>query len=544
MTLLNPLEQTGFQAAMDSLHVGEEGERYSDEQFLLSMVLLSAWGVLRVSHINDQPTESWGALLDTARRPDGDRLDQWLKRIIEVDEEGSDSSVAARLGQIRGGGAIDTAQQESLRLWTEAGLLEGDVWYFDGHTIEYSGEAAIGKTKHGTKQVSVKAVERYTLCNGLCSLSEYFPTSVTYIDALRLMVAKANRCLPPSERISKLAFDKEGWEAGALQWLAEQEQIALITWVKNTTTNVKLLAAVPDEEFVAVDEEMTIGKVHKNRVAYLADTTLDFSDLGCQRVVVLEMESDSRIGIYTTALHPREASLEQREAMSTIALLDALRLKQRIENGFKVDVHEMASDAIPTHQSYAVSQVEPYDREQAQRQHHNAQRRLVKYTAQAQQQEQLHTNGALDQHQFNLLHGRSQRLRHKAEQEIEILSQQLEAVRVDEDGQATLTTTSHVLDVRKLTLLNLIKSHARVALTMVARLLGLDGAGPQRLRREFLAFGDRVEFDHERRIVTVYARPFPRARSQQAYERLCGRLFDVPITLTRDGVEYRVRFSW
>ena len=69
-------------------------------------------------------------------------------------------------------------------------------------------------------------------------------------------------------------------------------------------------------------------------------------------------------------------------------------------------------------------------------------------------------------------------------------------------------------------------------------------AGPERLRRSFLAFGDRVEFDQDRLIATVYARPFPRAQTQRAYERLCSDLHDVPITLTRNGVRYRLRFSW
>ena len=83
-----------------------------------------------------------------------------------------------------------------------------------------------------------------------------------------------------------------------------------------------------------------------------------------------------------------------------------------------------------------------------------------------------------------------------------------------------------------------------MALKLLARQLGLAEAGPNRLRRAFLAFGDRVEFDHDKQIATVYARPFPRAQTQQAYERLCFVLADVPIILTRNGVSYRVQFSW
>jgi hypothetical protein len=544
LTLLHGLDRSGYQQAMAGLRVMEAGDRYSDEQLRLCLVLLQAWGVLRLSHINDQPVVEWGLPLDSKRRPDGNTLDQYLARLIESDEANSPSSVAERLGQICPGGLIDTAQQASLRGWAEAGLSEGEVWYFDDHVVQYTGQARLGKTKHGTKHISVKAVNRYTLYNGLCSLSEYFPVQVTYAEALRHLVTKANQCLPAADRIGKLAFDRAGWDAELLRWLQDEQEIVPITWVKRVTTNVKLLAAVPDEIFVRIDQAMPLGKANQHQVVRIADTKLDFPKLGPQRVVILETRAHKRIGIYTTALQPGEAPLDDRRVMTTLGLINAMRFKQRIENGFKVDVHEMESDAIPSQKTYQATLMAAYDRSQAQKQRHNAQKRLAKYTAQAQQQQSLHDSEQLDQHQFNLLHKRTQRLRQQAERETETITEQLARVQPGHNGQAVLPTPTQVLDVRKLTLLNLFKTHARVALKLLARQLGMAEAGPKRLRRAFLAFGDRVEFDHDRRIATVYARRFPRARTQQAYEWLCGCLYDMPITLTRNGVSYRVRFSW
>ena len=169
---------------------------------------------------------------------------------------------------------------------------------------------------------------------------------------------------------------------------------------------------------------------------------------------------------------------------------------------------------------------------------------MYKYTDEEEKQQQLHEAGQLNRHQLNLLDKRTQRLHHKAEKEIETLSQEIADVQYDQNEQPILATKTEVLDVRKLTLLNLFKLHALVALKILARRLGLPEAGPERLRRAFLTFGDRVEFDHDQRIATVYACSFPRAQTQQAYERLCSELHDVPITLTRNGVSYRVRFSW
>jgi len=293
-----------------------------------------------------------------------------------------------------------------------------------------------------------------------------------------------------------------------------------------------------------MDMEMPLGKTDKQQIVNVADTTLDFPGLGRQRTVILETNEQKRVGIYTTAPCPGEVPLAEAQGMSTVCLLDAMRYKQRIENRFKVEVNEMESDALPTHKTYPATLLESYDLDHAHKQLDNAQRRLDKYKTLEQQQQQLHEEGPLDRHQFNLLDKRSCRLRHKAEREMQTFSQEMARVTYDQNGQPLLATSTEVLDLRKLTLLNLFKLHALVALKILARRLGLPAAGPERLRRSFLAFGHRVEFDHDRHIATVYACPFPRTQTQQAYERLCSELHDVPIHLTRNGVSYRVRFSW
>lgn len=542
--MLDGLRQSNYQQALQGLSRQQANVRYTSEQLLLSLVLLPAWGVLRLSHISDQPVEPWGVLLDSPRRPDGDTLDRLLNELIALDEVDSDTAVEQRLGQIRPGGIIDLAQKTSLRYWVEAGLTEGDIWYFDDHVIEYTGQARIGKTKHGTKQVSVKSVNRYTLHNGLCSLSEYFPLTVSYAQAMRHLVTKANACLSPENRISKLAFDRAGWDADLLTWLQETAGIVPITWVKRTNNNVKQLNAVNDDEFVSIDTALDLGKTDRQQIVNVADTTLNFSQLGQKRVVILETSESKRIAIYTTAPHPGAVPLTDAQGMGTVSLIDAMRYKQRIENRFKVEVNEMNSDALPTHKTYSASLTEPYDLDHAQKQLDNAQRRLDKYTILEQQQQKLYEEGKLGKHQVNLLNQRAQRLRHKANREIETLSHEIAHVEYDPDEQPFLTGPTEVLDVRKLTLLNLFKLHALVALKILARRLGLPEAGPERLRRSFLTFGDRVEFDHDQQIATVYARSFPRGPMQEAYERLCSELHDVPIELMHNGINYRVRFSW
>lgn len=523
----------------------QPADRYTDEMLRLSTVLLQAAGVSRISHINDQPRNGWGVVLDSPRRPDGDTLDSYLQAIIALDEEEDGLEAAtARLGQIRPDGLIAAAWTHSLTHWANAGLVDGSTWHFDGHTVEYTGAAEIGKTKHGTKEKSVKAIDRYTLSNGLVGLTYYFPVSVSYHTALRQMVTLVNIALP-SLPIRHLCFDKEGWDAETLGWLHTEHAIDVVTWVKNTVPIVAALAAVADDDFVTTDAGITVGKVNKAVVTRIADTCVDLPHLGPSRVVILETEAEKRIGIYTTALTPATASLDDASCLTTVGVMEAMRLQQRIENGFKVDIHQMGSDHIPTQRTFTVSQTEPYDLGAAAKHRRNTEKRLLHYTAQSEDAiPQLQEESSLDKHNAKLLQKRALRLQTKAQGELATLDADMAAVIVDEAGQATLITTRQVLDLRKLTLLSLFKTHALVALTLLARQLGLDGAGPERLRRQFLAFGDRVEFDADRGIATVYAAPFPRAATQQAYERFCSLAHDLPTTLRHNGVLYRLHFRW
>jgi hypothetical protein len=529
---------------MSGLNVAQAGERYTDEQLRLSVVLLNAKGVLRMAHVNDQAKEPLGVMLNSPRRPDGDTLDRYLNAIIQQDELSVGSGEADLPGQVRTGGLIETAQLNSLLAWGEAGLLTDPVWNYDGHVIEYTGQAKVGKTKHGTKEKSVKAIKRFSLTNGLASFSVYKPASATFAETLQTMVSQVNAVLPSADRIRKLAFDREGWDADLLNGLEEQG-ITVLTWVKATSPNRHLLDAVPQEEFVPLEGELTIGKAEQvTHVTQVADTQITFPGLGTHRVVVLETKANTRIGLFNTAPRPGEVGLDNARAMTTIGLLDAMRFKQRIENTFKVDKHEMDSDAIPTHVLHEVVQTQVYDRSHADKSLGNAEKRLSRYADQDAQHQHLRDTQQISQHEFNNLSRRTQRLRQRTERQINQLEAELGAIEVNEHGQSIRTCTTQILDMRKLTLLNLFKTHALIALYLIARSLGLDGAGPTRLRREFLPFGDRVEFDPQRQVATVYAQAFPRGRMQQAYERLCAELNNVPITLEHNGTSYRVLFSW
>ena len=111
-------------------------------------------------------------------------------------------------------------------------------------------------------------------------MTDYFPTSVSYDEALRQMVEKANQALPTDRRIRKLCFDKEGWNTQTLLWLAQEKGIVTTVWMKKTAPNLEVLAQIPDDTFDPVSTAMSIGKSDKCQILSIADTRVSLPHLG------------------------------------------------------------------------------------------------------------------------------------------------------------------------------------------------------------------------------------------------------------------------
>jgi len=541
LTLVPILARIGFFTAFSEMRVAAVGAVYDDETFHLCLLWAQVWGVRRLSHLNDQPAEEWAVPLDAPRRPDYDTVQGYLAAVLDQDG----ALDADHPAQVREGGLIDTVQVKTLQQWAATGLFRERVWYIDGHTVEYAGDESIGRTRHGTKHTNVRGVVAYCLFNWAPALTVYRPAESHLNRVIPELITKANENLPPDCQIRIVAFDKEGYDAALLRWFDDAGVIP-ITWLKATAPNRRSLAAVAAEKFIDLPVPLTMGKAGKeHQVVRLAETTVTIPDHRAVRTVVLETQQGHRFGIITHALRPGEGALDDDRVLTTIAVLEAMRLKQRVENYYKLLRHELTGDAIPTHRVHTVTRTEAYDLNRGRALLRRAQRQVVKYEEdQARYQAALEA-GKLTQQEYRVLHQRAARLQTQSQTRVQQRTAELEQVQVDPTtGKAWRTYEVQRLDVRKMTLLNLYKKHTYVALKLLAEEMGLAGMGPERLRREVLAFGDRVEIDFQRQVMTVYARRIPRARGQRAYEWLCYRLADRPATFNRDGVPYRLEFSW
>ena len=78
---------------------------------------------------------------------------------------------------------------------------------------------------------------------------------------------------------------------------------------------------------------------------------------------IILISPSKRIAIYTTVLTAATTCLSDESCLSTVAVVEGMRLQQRIENSFKVDIHEMGADHIPSQRTFTVTRSDPYDLE-------------------------------------------------------------------------------------------------------------------------------------------------------------------------------------
>lgn len=185
------LEMLGFQETVEG--VGFEAlARYTGQSLAYCFLFMQAFGIYRNSYLNSQDQESLGVIMGAACRPDQDTT--WNLDLLE--ETG------------RKGGPPEF-MVEACRHDTNGWLHRdpGRVWYIDGHVVESFTQAAISKKRDGTKNKSVKAVEKYSLRSGQMELSLY-TDETRMVEVIKQLVEVGDQTFP--EEVEVVAFDKGG----------------------------------------------------------------------------------------------------------------------------------------------------------------------------------------------------------------------------------------------------------------------------------------------------------------------------------------------
>lgn len=241
-----------------------------------------------------------------------------------------------------------------------------------------------------------------------------------------------------------------------------------------------------------------------------------------RRLIVCQKPDGSRFALVTNAkwLGP----LSDPKVLSAWKLLEVMRYKQRLENSFRLSVHEMGGNVIPDRCIEVETEWQPYELEKEEKKLERAQKKLCGLEQKQQEKKVLWERGELSKGEYNVLSKDIARQRKNLKGKIEKLSAEIARVEVDEAGQSFIAEEKYRLDTTQMGLWEVFKKYAIEAMAIVATLMGLAGLGPEKLRRVFLEQGGVVAIDDAALVMWVIAHPFPSQVIQRAYEGLCWEL--------------------
>jgi hypothetical protein len=508
----------GFQETLEVVGF-DDLPRYSGQSLAYCFLFMQAFGTYRNSHLNSQDKASLGVIMGAARRPDQDTTSTYLKRLAEhVDPRGF---------------MVEACRRDTYS-WLHRD--PGGVWYIDGHVVESFTAASIVKKRHGTKHTSVKAVEKYSLRSGPVELSLY-RDETSMVEVIKRLVELGDRTFP--EAVEVVAFDKGGSCYELFDWFDDQEKV-FITWLENNAPNRKVLEAIADEEFI--DWEGKVGKGEEEAAIVAVADVEQLLKGKLRRLIVCQRPEGRRFALVTNAKWT--GPLCDRRVLSAWKLLEVMRYKQRVENSFKLSIHEMGGNVIPDRCIEVETERQPYELEKEKKKLERAHKKLCGLEQKQQEKQALWERGDLSKKEYNVLCKDITRQRKNLQAKIDKLEVETAGVEVDEAGRSVVAVEKSRLNTTRMGLLEVFKKYAIQAMAIVASLMGLAGMGPEKLRRVFLERGGVVVVDEAALVMRVIANPFPSQATQRAYERLCWELNTRETTFKREGKEYTLTFTW
>jgi len=261
-----------------------------------------------------------------------------------------------------------------------------------------------------------------------------------------------------------------------------------------------------------------------------------------RRLIVCQRPEGQRFALVTNAKWT--GPVYDRRVLSAWKLLEVMRYKQRLENSFKLSVHEMGGNVIAERCIEVKTEQQPYELEKETQKLERAHKKLGGLEQKQQEKQVLWERGDLSKQEYNVLCKDITRQRKNLKAKIDKLEVETSGAEVDASGRSVVAIEKYRLNTTRMGLLEVFKKYAIQAMAIVASLMGLAGMGPEKLRRVFLERGGVVVVDEAALVMQVIANPFPSQAIQRAYERLCWQLNQRQPRFKREGKEYTLTFTW
>lgn len=293
---------------------------YSTLQVSLTFFYLALFGMASLEMVKMIPKAELGLLIGKARSPGLSKLRDFIAMVASL-KLASDFALASACHQI------------------QAGVVDWQVLFIDGHFIPYYGRRRIRKGYFTTHRMALKGNQAY-YANDYRGRPFFFllveaSTSLTSI--LPLMVQRVRQIVGGlwADWCLTTVFDRGGFSAQLFKKLDELK-VYWITWLKTSPKISVKVYLIEEDKF-----KLYLLRLKKSKVKVkLYEWQVPITDYGeCRAIVLLDTKSKKRMVIITN---------DKKRSLSEIAEILLNRWSQ--ENFFKMMLARYYLDYVPGYQ--------------------------------------------------------------------------------------------------------------------------------------------------------------------------------------------------
>ena len=305
------LVNLGIDKLVCSLGV-EKQKGISILQSVIGLVFLSVIGKKRVAKVDNLKDHGIAVLSGFSKLPSKSYFHEFLNKITVSSAENFEIT--------------------SAKAFNKFGLFKGKIVNLDANIISYFGDMKIGKTKHGTRNISMRSIMAFVVQDQETGNPVFvrvkYPRKGLKPKNLTVPMLEITKDILPN--LEKVVFDKWFSVGSLLDHLDKTMNLKFVTLIKLHQNRIEEMKSIPKDEFKPL--------VESDRKIAFKDTTLR-NYTGNTKLIVVNFVDDGEEK-YCGYLTNDYESTEER-------IIEEKSWRWRIENYFK-ECDFLGLDALPS----------------------------------------------------------------------------------------------------------------------------------------------------------------------------------------------------
>lgn len=281
-------------------------------QSVIGLVFLSVIGKKRVSKVDNLKDHGIAVLSGFSKLPSKSYFHEFLNKITVSGAENFEIT--------------------SAKAFNKFGLFKGKIVNMDANIISYFGDVKIGKTKHGTRNISMRSIMAFVIQDQETGNPVFvrvkYPRKGLKPKNLTVPMLEITKDILPN--LEKVVFDKWFSVGSLLDYLDKTMNLKFVTLIKLHQNRIDEMKSIPKDEFKPL--------VESDRLIAFKDTTLR-NYTGNTKLIVVNFVDDGEEK-YCGYLTNDYESTEKR-------IIEEKSWRWRIENYFK-ECDFLGLDTLPS----------------------------------------------------------------------------------------------------------------------------------------------------------------------------------------------------